>query len=501
MSYGVVVRQAIDAANAKRTAAAAPPGQSMQLSAPGGATGGTLQGALAQQQTTLGPKPNVTPAPAAGSVPTPVSVGGAAPVTKMAPAPNMTPGPGIGTGTTGGAMTFGSTPAMPVLKAPTMTSGPGVGAPPTGGSTVTSANLGANPTAGMSNFVDTRANNVTAPPSALQSQASGQVGQALASLQQASTPQPFQSIATTNAAPTTGLLQQALQQAQSPQAAQLQQQTMSGLRDLSSAPDRATLAANALKLQRDATEPQYQQDLRAVGQKAAALGRIGSGMTTSELGDVTLQREKALGQYGAQLANDAAGQTLTDRLGVFDRTAGLQSSMAGQDLAQAGFTQGNALDQFNVGNAVRDQSVNERSAESQAQNQRAALQQALLQSASGVQGQEFNQGMQTAGLETQQQQWQNQLAQQGIQNATQQQTLQEALLNGQFNRALQASQAQANYGSERDPTATQLAGSQQTQQQASQQQDQLSQLMQYLAMQQSGATPTYNPYPQTTSNG
>jgi hypothetical protein len=84
---------------------------------------------------------------------------------------------------------------------------------------------------------------------------------------------------------------------------QLRQMGMTSLQGLSSAPDRAQLAAQALQLQRTMTEPQFQQDMRSVGQKAAAFGRTGAGMTTNELTDVALAREKNLNQFGEQAAS------------------------------------------------------------------------------------------------------------------------------------------------------------------------------------------------------
>jgi hypothetical protein len=468
----------------------------------------------------------------------PVVPGAPLPYTDLTPA--WTPPPTIGT-------------PVPVAQKPVAI--PGFAPTPTatsGGG----ANLA--PLAPIAPKTDIRGSVVTAPVSPLQTQASGQLANALQQFQggvanlpaykpvagpnysqaqnylsQAgqttgqATLTPQGSIAPTNVAPTQSALALALQQAQSPEATQLRAMGMTSLGGLSSSPDRLSLAAQALQLQREMTQPAWEQDLRTVGQKAAAYGRLGSGMTTSELGDVTLQREKALGQYGQQAALEAAGQTLADRLNIFGATTGYGNQVAGQDLARAGFGQNNALAGFDVANAVRGQGVDERNFQSDqsraaaalalqraglqsnlagqsadlasntanfgasqqaaaqdAAFRRAALQQALVGSLSDVQGQQFNQGIQTAGLRTQQQGFQAQQAQQAIENAKQQQLLQEQLMQGAFGRQFDTARLAASTGYGNDPYSLQLQGSQYTQGQATDQAAASAQLAQQMALQQ-----------------
>lgn len=382
-----------------------------------------------------------------------------------------------------------TTPTLAIPK-PAMTptpqvaqEGPGMIPPKPAPMTPTAPATGA-----PSGFQDIRSQLVTAPLNPVGQQAQGQLGTALQGLQGASTLPAFHSIGATDPSGTLSALQAAMAKSQSPMADQLRQMGMSSLQGLSSAPDRGQLAAQALSLQRQLTQPQWEQDLRHVGQSAAALGRLGSGMTTSELGDVTLQREKALGLYGQQAALDAAGQTMADRLNRFNATAGYGGQIAGQDLARAGFGQQNALAGYDVQNTSRGQAVGERDAGQQAALNRAALQQNLVNTTAGVQGQMFGQGMQTAGLQTQQQQWQNQLEQQAQQDRVQQQMLQEQLLNGQFNRQQGAAETMGRFGYGNDPYSLMLQGSQYQQGQASDQQDQLAQMLQQQAMQRALAT-------------
>jgi hypothetical protein len=124
----------------------------------------------------------------------------------------------------------------------------------------------------------------------------------------------------------------------------LRGQVLSGVSGLNSSPNRQQLASDAFKLLQEQSQPQYEQDLRGVGQKAAALGRIGSGMTTSDLGDVAQRRNEYFGQQARGLAGDAASQQLQDQLNRLSATQGAYGQLAGQDVtaAQVG-QQGQAL--------------------------------------------------------------------------------------------------------------------------------------------------------------
>jgi hypothetical protein len=105
-------------------------------------------------------------------------------------------------------------------------------------------------------------------------------------------------------------------------------------------PDRGSLAARAFKLMQEQNDPVYAQRERALGQKAAALGRVGSGVTNSEFADLATQRTKEESLAQRQLAMEAAAQELADRRSVLDATQGVYGQLSGQDLADAGFQQG-----------------------------------------------------------------------------------------------------------------------------------------------------------------
>ena len=109
------------------------------------------------------------------------------------------------------------------------------------------------------------------------------------------------------------------------------------------APDRQRLALENMDLMEERSRPGFEVAQRQIGQKAAALGRVGSGVTTTELGDLGLQRERELALARRQLSADAAGQALADQLdftnsanSVFQNFAGADSEGERIKLARAG---------------------------------------------------------------------------------------------------------------------------------------------------------------------
>ena len=121
----------------------------------------------------------------------------------------------------------------------------------------------------------------------------------------------------------------------SPEAARARELAAADLEGLSG-PDRGSIASSTLQRLIADTEPAFQQELRGVGQKAAALGRLGSGMTTSDLGDVSQRRNQAITSEAGRLSGEAAGAQLADRLDIFGARSGAASRFQGDDLAREG---------------------------------------------------------------------------------------------------------------------------------------------------------------------
>lgn len=151
------------------------------------------------------------------------------------------------------------------------------------------------------------------------------------------------------------------------------------IRDLGG-PDRGQLALENFNLFREATDPQFEADLRRTGQANAAFGRVGSGIATRDLGTVTQRRGEELGRLERQLINDAAGQSLADRINVSDATLRGSESFGGRNLANQNF-------QLGLRNEARNE--DDRGAARAAQNASLALQRAGI--LSGLGQADFNQ--------------------------------------------------------------------------------------------------------------
>ena len=111
---------------------------------------------------------------------------------------------------------------------------------------------------------------------------------------------------------------------------QARAQTMQYLANLNG-PDRSKLASDQFALLEAQSQPGFENAQRQIGQKAAAFGRVGSGITTTELGDLGLQREKNLNQTKQQLSLDTAAQTLNDRLSQLNAAQGVTQGFGSLD--------------------------------------------------------------------------------------------------------------------------------------------------------------------------
>lgn len=118
---------------------------------------------------------------------------------------------------------------------------------------------------------------------------------------------------------------------------------------LNTTPDRAALAASTFNRLRGETEAGFQKELRGANQMNAAMGRRGSGMATTDLGDAVQRREEFLGRRQAELADNAAGLTLEDARSKLAAAQGLSSELAGQDTAGGSLN----LGYLNANNAER----------------------------------------------------------------------------------------------------------------------------------------------------
>lgn len=199
--------------------------------------------------------------------------------------------------------------------------------------------------------------------------------------------------------------------------------TMQGLEGAMGGPDRKALALDTMKLFDEQDAPRLEQDYRQVGQKAAALGRVGAGMTTNDLTDVFHQHDTARNQMQRSLAIDTAQQELSDRLNRLGAAQSVNGQFAGQDLSNAGFQQG-----------LRNESRNERDSLNQFNMNNLSANQGILNSIFGVQQGLHGQGLSDRNELRGERDFQNNMSQQGINNAVQKELVQDQLQNSQHGR-------------------------------------------------------------------
>jgi len=147
-----------------------------------------------------------------------------------------------------------------------------------------------------------------------------------------------------------------------------QDQLLNYSKGLENTPDRGELARQAYEEIAASSEPDFEKAQRGIGQNAAALGRIGSGITTTELGDLGLQRAKYLGGVQKQLATESAQQTLADRLARLNAGAGIESQTAAEEAGQRGELRGERGYESGVAQNAYDRQVQQKLLEDQLRN-------------------------------------------------------------------------------------------------------------------------------------
>ncbi len=122
--------------------------------------------------------------------------------------------------------------------------------------------------------------------------------------------------------------------------------TMRALEQAMTGPERSELAKQAFDLMAERSQGDFDRSLRTVGQRAAALGRIGSGMTTNNLTELSVQRGRDLDRTQRELALEAAQQTLADRVARTQLGLGVTQGLGGEDRE-------NVATRLNQGNLMR----------------------------------------------------------------------------------------------------------------------------------------------------
>jgi len=112
--------------------------------------------------------------------------------------------------------------------------------------------------------------------------------------------------------------------------------TAQGLENLSGAPDRQTLARQSLENFISSTDPGYQQRLRESADRAASLGRVGSGMAADDIVRLGRGREAEIVQQSRELAGETAGRELEDRAARLAAAQGVAGQFGQEEGGQFG---------------------------------------------------------------------------------------------------------------------------------------------------------------------
>lgn len=201
----------------------------------------------------------------------------------------------------------------------------------------------------------------------------------------------------------------------SPEAAGARSQASATLQGLQG-PDRAQIAEDIFTRLVDASRPAYEQELQGVGQKAAAMGRLGAGMTTSDLGDVQQRREAGLNRVRGQLASEAAGLSLQDRVQQLASELSAGAQFQNADLAAANFGLDQAGTQANLYGTGFDAS------------------RAGLSDLAGLEGMQYGQGVTSRNEIRGERDFQNLLARLSVDDRVRQAITEDQLLNSAVDR-------------------------------------------------------------------
>ena len=108
------------------------------------------------------------------------------------------------------------------------------------------------------------------------------------------------------------------------------------LQSTTNSPSRLDLAQQAFKTLDENTNDQRQRGIQQTGQAAARLGRLGSGMVTTDLGNLEDRLQQNRDQALRGLSVETAGQQLQDQFGRLGAAQGVYGQQFGADQGTAG---------------------------------------------------------------------------------------------------------------------------------------------------------------------
>lgn len=113
------------------------------------------------------------------------------------------------------------------------------------------------------------------------------------------------------------------------------QLSVQGLAGVFDTPDRAQNALDLYNYLLAQTADQRQLGVQQIGQGAAAMGRLSSGMVTTSLGDLESQLQRIQDQEASRLAAEQAGFQMSDRTAQLQAALAASGQFTEQDLANA----------------------------------------------------------------------------------------------------------------------------------------------------------------------
>jgi hypothetical protein len=200
---------------------------------------------------------------------------------------------------------------------------------------------------------------------------------------------------------------------------------LQGLTELKGAPSRSQTASSLYGALEKLDRAGEAKDVRGVGQRNAAMGRLGSGMVNDELSDVYGEHDARLASIKAQLAYDTAGAERGDTLNEINAAQGLTQGLGGLDLSRESTGAGLALDR---GNAL-----------------------------GSLEGRRYGEEMGGLDFTRGERDYQHGLDREATDDAVRRKMLEDDLLNSDYNRKAKTATLAGEYGFGSSPTGLSLA--------------------------------------------
>jgi hypothetical protein len=138
---------------------------------------------------------------------------------------------------------------------------------------------------------------------------------------------------------------------------------------LQSGPDRRQIALDTLKLFDEQTADERNRATTQIGRDAARLGRLGSGMVTTDLGNLEERLQTGRNRFMSGLLSDVAGQEQSDRLARLGAFQDLQEGEFGRGQSRVGTLADVQNLLYGQGEAGRDELRGERAYQRQLSNE------------------------------------------------------------------------------------------------------------------------------------